>query len=80
MYEEEFGTAGGTPYGLLLSDHEFSHHPEDVSLLSGMSETAMAAFVPLIVTPKPEIVGVNDFGSLENLPPISEDTGSTVIH
>ena len=72
VYEEEFGTAGGTPYGLLISDHEFSHHPEDVSLLSGMSETAMAAFVPLIVTPKPEIVGVNDFGSLENLPPISE--------
>ena len=72
VYEEEFGTAGGMPYGLLVSDHEFSHHPEDVSLLSGMSETAMAAFAPLIVTPNPEIVGVKDFGSLENFPLISE--------
>jgi type VI secretion system protein ImpC len=27
LYEEEYGTFGGHPYGLLLGDYEFSRHP-----------------------------------------------------
>ena len=30
LYENEFGTPGGEPYGLLIGDYEFSNHPEDV--------------------------------------------------
>jgi len=46
IYEEEFGTAGGTPYGLLVADYQFSHHPDDVSLLTGLAEVSAAAFAP----------------------------------
>lgn len=72
VYEEEFGTAGGMPYGLLVTDHEFGHQPEDVSLLAGMSETAMAAFSPLLASPSPRLVGADTYRSLEKLPPITE--------
>ncbi len=27
MYEEEFGTPGGEPYGILVVDHEVRHRP-----------------------------------------------------
>ncbi|MEL6265692.1 MAG: type VI secretion system contractile sheath large subunit, partial [Pseudomonadota bacterium] len=33
MYEEEFGTFGGEPYGCLVGDYHFDHSPPDVELL-----------------------------------------------
>ena len=31
VYEEEYGTFGGAPYGALIGDYEFSKHPQDFS-------------------------------------------------
>jgi type VI secretion system ImpC/EvpB family protein len=71
VYEEEFGTAGGTPYGLLVTDHAFGNHPDDVDLLGGLSEVAMAAFSPLVAAPQPGLLGMDAFTTLENLPPLA---------
>jgi type VI secretion system ImpC/EvpB family protein len=68
VYEEEFGTAGGTPYGLLVADYEFNHRPDDVSLLTGLAEVSTAAFAPLLVNPAPELVGLDSFQRLDALP------------
>ncbi len=68
VYEDEFGTAGGTPYGLLVTDFEFSQHPDDVNLLAGLAEVATAAFAPLVATPRPELLGLDSFADLENVP------------
>jgi type VI secretion system ImpC/EvpB family protein len=68
IYEDEFGTAGGTPYGLLLADYQFSHHPDDVSLLSGLAEVSAAAFAPLLVNPAPALLGLDTFQKLDALP------------
>lgn len=72
VYEEEFGMAGGTPYGLLVADYEFSHHPDDVRLLTGMSETAAASFAPLLVSPSAELVGADRYDQCALIPPIDE--------
>src|SRR5262249_20949382 len=37
LYENEFGSPGGEPYGALVGDYEFENHPEDIDLLSKMS-------------------------------------------
>jgi len=37
LYENEFGTAGGEPYGALIGDYEFTNHPNDIQLLEQMS-------------------------------------------
>ena len=34
VYESEFGTLGGEPYGALVADYAFSHTPTDVQLLA----------------------------------------------
>jgi type VI secretion system ImpC/EvpB family protein len=65
VYEEEFGTAGGEPYGLLIGDYEFTHHPDDVDLLSRLTETAAAAFAPIVMGAAPQIFGLDEFSTLE---------------
>jgi len=57
IYEAEFGTAGGEPYAALIGDYEFSAHPDDVDLLSNMSNVAAAGFCPFISATAPEMFG-----------------------
>ena len=46
VYEDEYGTFGGSPYSMLLSDFYFSRHPQDISLLERISKVAAAAHAP----------------------------------
>ena len=55
VYEAEFGMPGGTPYGALLGDYEFEHHPDDIQLLTKMSNVAAAAFCPFIAAASPSV-------------------------
>jgi type VI secretion system protein ImpC len=48
IYEEEYGTFGGAPYGLLVGDYEFGRHPQDIALLEKISNVAAAAHAPFI--------------------------------
>lgn len=66
IYESEFGTAGGEPYGALIGDYEFTNHPKDVALLNAMSEVAAAAFAPFVAGAAPQLLGLDDFGHLDS--------------
>src|SRR5271165_5904987 len=48
IYENEFGTPGGEPYGALIGDYEWTPHPDDVETLRLVSNVAAAAFAPFI--------------------------------
>jgi type VI secretion system protein ImpC len=48
IYENEFGTPGGEPYGALIGDYEWSAHPDDVESLRLLSNIAAGAFAPFI--------------------------------
>ena len=43
LYEEEYGTLGGEPFGCLVGDYYFDHGPQDVELLGEMAKIAAAA-------------------------------------
>ena len=64
LYENEYGTAGGEPYGALIGDYEFTKHPEDVDLLTNMSGVAAAAFCPFISAADPGLFGFDDWTEL----------------
>ena len=64
IYENEFGTPGGEPYGSLIGDYEFSNHPEDQELLSNISTVAAAAFAPFIAAADPKLFGFSSFTEL----------------
>lgn len=62
LYQDEFGTAGGQPYGLLIGDYYFGYGDEDVALLTYMAETAAACHAPFISAAGPAMF---DFQSYE---------------
>lgn len=64
IYESEFGTAGGQPYAALIGDYEFSSHPDDVSVLSKISNVAAAGFCPFISAAAPQMFGFDSFTEL----------------
>jgi type VI secretion system protein ImpC len=64
LYENEYGMAGGEPYGALIGDYEFTNHPEDIDLLAKMSNVAAAAFAPFISAAAPSLFGFDDWQEL----------------
>lgn len=64
MYEEEFGMFGGSAYGALVGDYEFSNHPEDLSLLEKVSQVAAAAHAPFISAASPKLFNWESFTEL----------------
>ena len=64
LYENEFGSPGGEPYGALIGDFEFSNHPEDVEMLSKISNVAAAAFCPFISSAAPQLFGFEQWAEL----------------
>lgn len=64
IYENEFGSPGGEPYGALIGDYYFGNHPEDTELLSKMSNVAAAAFAPFISSVDPTMMGFESWEEL----------------
>ena len=64
IYENEFGTPGGEPYGTLIGDYEFTNHPEDIETLSMVSNVAAAAFAPFISAASPRLFGLGSHTEL----------------
>lgn len=71
MYQHEYGTAGGEPYGLILGDYEFSQSDEDVALLRYMGEVAAASHAPFIAAAAPEMFELNSFSTFSEGKPIA---------
>jgi type VI secretion system protein ImpC len=64
VYEEEFGTFGGAPFGALLGEFDISRQPEDMYFVEQMSHVAAAAHAPFIAAAAPELLGIESFAEL----------------
>jgi type VI secretion system protein ImpC len=64
VYEEEFGTFGGSPYAALLGDFEISRQPEDMYFIEQMSHVAAASHAPFVASASPELFGLETYGDL----------------
>lgn len=73
IYEDEFGTPGGEPFGLMVVDHEVRHRPsasartDDVNALALLSGVAAASFCPTILAAAPALLEADHFGDLANV-------------
>jgi type VI secretion system protein ImpC len=66
LYEEEFGSPGGQPYGALVGDYFFDHSPEDVKMLGNMAQIAAAMHAPFISGVSPNVLGMDSWQELSN--------------
>jgi type VI secretion system protein ImpC len=64
IYEEEYGTLGGNPFGTLIGDYEFGRSPQDVSLLEKMSGIASTSHAPFISAAAPSLFNFESFTEL----------------
>jgi type VI secretion system ImpC/EvpB family protein len=70
IYEDEFGSPGGEPYGLLVVDHEVRHRPsagaltDDVTAIAQLAAVAAAAFAPTVLSASPALLQVEEFADL----------------
>ncbi|WP_370340738.1 type VI secretion system contractile sheath large subunit [Shinella oryzae] len=64
VYESEFGTPGGEPYGALVGDYQWTNHPEDIQSLQGISGVAAAGFTPFVSAAGAGLFGFDDFREL----------------
>lgn len=72
IYEEEYGTFGGAPYGALIGDYEFGNHPQDLALLESLSQVAAAAHAPFIAAASSEMFGWDEFHEMTEVRDISK--------
>ena len=66
LYEEEYGTAGGEPFGCLVGDYSFNHRAPDVAWLQGMQQVAAAMHAPFISASSPELFNMDSWQELGN--------------
>lgn len=70
IYTDEFGIAGGSPFGLIIGDYTISHRPfdghqfKDIETLKGLAQIGAAAFAPVICAAAPQLFGIDDFKAL----------------
>lgn len=64
VYEEEFGTFGGAPFGTLIGQYEISRQPEDMYFIDQMSHIAAAAHAPFIASAAPQLFGLESYTEL----------------
>ncbi|MFO1498154.1 MAG: type VI secretion system contractile sheath large subunit [Verrucomicrobiota bacterium] len=66
LYDNEYSTPGGEPYGCILGDYYFDHSPEDVKMLGNMAQVAAAMHAPFIAGASPSGFGMESWQELSN--------------
>ncbi|GGJ15182.1 type VI secretion system contractile sheath large subunit [Neoroseomonas lacus] len=70
VYESEFGTPGGEPFGMLVADYEVRHAPgpgsptDDITGLDGLAGVAAAAFAPAAIAAHPALLGFDNWAGV----------------
>ncbi len=79
IYEEEYGTFGGSPYSVLVADYEFGRSPQDIKWLEKMSNVAAAAHAPFIAAAAPDMFDMDSFQDLGNPRDLAKTFESTEL-
>ncbi len=67
VYEQEYGTLGGSPYSLLLWDYYMTSSSEDVQLLRNISSLSAVSHSPSCLGVSPEMFDVASFENLYDI-------------
>ena len=76
IYETEYGTLGGEPFGCLVGDYHFDHSPPDVEFLAEMAKISAAAHAPFITGAAPSVMQMDSWAELSNPADLSRYFGT----
>lgn len=66
IYQAEYSQFGGEPFGAIIGAYEFSHSPQDVSLLRELSGVCASAHAPFIAAAAPQLFKMESWQELPN--------------
>lgn len=66
IYENEYGTANGSPYSCLIGDYYFDHSAPDIEFLTEMSHIAAASHAPFVSAVDPSILNMESWQEISN--------------
>ncbi len=66
LYEEEYGTAGGHPFGAIIGDYYFDQSASDIEVMKGMARIAAASHAPFIAAAAPSLLGMESWQEMSN--------------
>ncbi|MBC7900175.1 MAG: type VI secretion system contractile sheath large subunit [Saprospiraceae bacterium] len=72
IYEDEYGTFGGAPFGALIGDFEFGNHPQDMALLENIAGVAAAAHAPFLSAASAGLFGWDNFNEMSEVRDVSK--------
>jgi type VI secretion system protein ImpC len=78
IYEEEYGTFGGSPYSMLVGDYYFEAKADHLEFLEMMSGVAAAAHAPFIAAAAPGLFDLKSFADLGMPRDLTKIFGSTL--
>jgi type VI secretion system protein ImpC len=66
VYEQEFGTLGGEPFGAMVADYHFTQSAPDVQLMRSLTKICASAHAPLFAGAHPNLMGMDSWTELMN--------------
>lgn len=72
IYEDEYGTFGGAPFGAMIGDYEFGNHPQDMALLDKIAGVAAAAHAPFLSAASAGMFGWDEFHEMTEVRDVSK--------
>lgn len=65
VYEDEYGTLGGSPYTFMIGDIEFGRSPPDIQFLKDISAVASMAHAPFLASASPRLLDLDSYTELD---------------
>ncbi len=65
VYENEYGTLGGSPYSFMIGDMELGRSPMDIQFMRDMAAVASMAHAPFIASAAPGLLDLDSFTELD---------------
>ncbi len=67
VYSKEYGTFGGSPYGMIVADYDFGPGHQDLALLSSCASVSAMAHAPFISNASPTFFGCDSYVDVPKL-------------
>jgi type VI secretion system protein ImpC len=65
IYEEEYGVFGGSPFGAIMGNYEFTKSGQDIELLEKVAQVAAASHAPFLTGASNEMFGLETYTQLD---------------